>query len=107
MPDDLTNLLMAYRDTLWLAFMGLMGAVVRLALGVDHGTPLTPSLVVATLLSGTVFASVGSSFISALVSLPAGATGFSGFVCGLVGVAVATLFVNKTFKLPGDKENGQ
>lgn len=99
MPDDLTTLLMAYRDTLWLGFLGFVGAVVRLAWGMDNGVPLTPGRVVSTLLSGTIFASVGSSFISGMIVLPSGATGAAGFVCGLVGIAAAEMFIKRTFPL--------
>ena len=104
MPDALAQLLIDYRDALWLAFLGALGSVVRLAIGVDQGVKLTPGLVISTLISGIIFASLGPSGLQALVGLPDWALGASGFIWGLIGVAVATLFVKKSGALVTDKE---
>lgn len=103
MPDNLTNFLIEYRDGLWVAFMGLLGSIARLGLEAANGTPLKPGMVVATVLSGMCFAALGPSSLQSVIALPDWAVGATGFIWGLVGVAVANMFVRRSNSLNKDE----
>lgn len=76
-------------------FMGALGAVTRVCLVRGRGTQLNLYQVVATLISGTVFAGAGGS-VGSMVGMGGVSIGLSAYFAGIFGMVVAEAVCNRT-----------
>lgn len=89
-----------YANAFFYGFLGFLGSVVRVAVAVGRKEPMPAATIVATMISGTVFAATCNTLVGYAVGLPAGFAGAASFVCGLVGMAFAVEIIDMGLKFP-------
>ena len=88
MPDVVATFLIRFQNEIWMAFLGLVGGSVRVAIGMSNGEKMPPALVFATLTSGAVLAGTSGQLFSSWLGLGTAASNFCSFIVGVIGMKV-------------------
>jgi len=82
------------------ALTGFCGALVHVAVGMHRRENLSPSLIFATLLTGTILAATGSTVCVELAGMPPASGGGVSFLIGVVGMKVVVKVLDGDIVLP-------
>ncbi|NEJ15523.1 hypothetical protein ELG77_09050 [Rhizobium leguminosarum] len=90
MPDNVFLFLIHYANEIWMAFLGMVGGSVRIAVGVSKGENMPPSQMFAILVTGAVLAGTSSKLFTGWLGLGPEATSFCSFIVGIMGMNIVT-----------------
>lgn len=100
MPDFIHSLLSTYADSIWMAFLGFCGSLVRVALGMANGENMPPSMIVATTLTGTILAGTSNTILSGYIGVQPGASGLCSFIIGIIGMKIVAQIMAADINIP-------
>ena len=88
MPDWLFDFLTRNANEIWMAFLGVLGGSVRVAIGISKGEKMPPAQIFAIIVTGAVLAGTSANLFTGWLGMGPEATSFCSFIVGIMGMNI-------------------
>lgn len=85
MPSEVAAFLIHYSNELWMAFLGVLGGTVRVAVGDEK---MSAGKIFAVLVTGGVLAGTSGPLFTSWMGMGPEATSFCSFIVGIMGMNI-------------------